>query len=66
MVYEIDQNGLLHVTQVEVENGNSASIAIQYDGFPHKDVSIKFETSFYSCFITLGKYRRYCCRSEEK
>ena len=65
MIYEIDQNGLLHVTDVEVENGNSASIMTQYDGCSHKDVSIKIEALFYNCFIALGKYRGYCCGSEE-
>ena len=38
MIYEIDQNGLLNVIMTEAENANDASIAIQYDGCPHKDV----------------------------
>ncbi|PAV79805.1 hypothetical protein WR25_09298 [Diploscapter pachys] len=40
-IFEIDGNGILHVTTVEVDTGNSADLEIQYDGLSYKEDDIQ-------------------------
>ncbi|PAV77995.1 hypothetical protein WR25_00890 [Diploscapter pachys] len=40
-VFKIDSNGILHVTEEEVETGKTAEIKIKYDGKPQEDPDIK-------------------------
>ncbi|PAV83921.1 hypothetical protein WR25_06327 [Diploscapter pachys] len=41
VVFKIDSNGILHVTEEEVETGNIANIEIKYDGKPQDDPDIR-------------------------
>ncbi|PAV77993.1 hypothetical protein WR25_00888 [Diploscapter pachys] len=41
VLFEIDINGILHVTKTEVEAGKTAEIEIKYDGKSYKDADIK-------------------------
>ncbi|PAV67099.1 hypothetical protein WR25_24635 [Diploscapter pachys] len=40
-IFEIDGNGILHVTTVEVDTENSANLEIQYDGLSYKEDDIQ-------------------------
>ncbi|PAV84369.1 hypothetical protein WR25_01807 [Diploscapter pachys] len=41
VVFKIDINGILHVTEEEVETGNIANIKLKYDGKPQGDPDIR-------------------------
>lgn len=41
VLFEIDINGILHVTKKEVETGKIAEIEIKYDGKSYKDADIQ-------------------------
>ena len=40
VVFKIDSNGILHVTEEEIEAENSKNIEIKYDGKPQDDPNI--------------------------
>ena len=41
VVFEIDSNGILHVTEEEIETGKTAEIEIKYNGKPQDDPDIR-------------------------